>query len=248
MGITIQTKTDYSFLFSGLSTSNTGSGFGMSGSWLSDYASIKNGSYGKLMRAYYNETSNDSVSALAEKKDTNKKTGMATALTSAETKAYTAVQSATDALKESADALLEKGKDSVFAKAPADVYSAVNSFVQDYNEVLVETADVEDKSIDNRISSMVNTTAMNAKKLATVGITVNKDNTLSIDKETFMKADMDSVKALFNTTGAFGYSTSASASLINYSADYALSKANTYTLDGTFGNNYNVGNLFNSYF
>ena len=72
MGITIQTKTDYSFLFSGLSTSNTGSGFGMSGSWLSDYASIKNGSYGKLMRAYYNETSNDSVSALAEKKDTNK--------------------------------------------------------------------------------------------------------------------------------------------------------------------------------
>lgn len=247
MGITIQTKTDYSFLFSGLNNANTTSNFGMDTSWLSDYASIKNGSYGKLLKAYYSETSNDSVSSLVEGRDksSNSKT---TSLTSDETKAYTEVQSATDALKESADALLEKGKDSVFSKETDAIYNAVNSFVQDYNEVLAETADVDDNSIANRISNMVNTTAMNAEKLATVGITVNEDNTLAIDKDTFMKADMEQVKDLFNTTGAFGYSTSASASLINYSADYALSKANTYTLDGTYGNNYNIGNLFNSYF
>ena len=50
MGIGIDVsalKTDYSSLFS-----SVGSG---SGNWLADYASIKNGSYGKLMKAYYAE-------------------------------------------------------------------------------------------------------------------------------------------------------------------------------------------------
>lgn len=50
MGISIQAKTDYSYLFSGLSTSSTGSAGNLN--FLSDYAAIKNGSYGKLMKAY----------------------------------------------------------------------------------------------------------------------------------------------------------------------------------------------------
>ena len=50
MSINIQAKTNYSFLFSGLSSSASNA---LSGNWLADYASIKNGSYGKLMKAYY---------------------------------------------------------------------------------------------------------------------------------------------------------------------------------------------------
>ena len=47
MSINIQAKTNYSFLFSGLSSSASNA---LSGNWLADYASIKNGSYGKLMK------------------------------------------------------------------------------------------------------------------------------------------------------------------------------------------------------
>ena len=52
MSINIQAKTNYSFLFSGLSSSASNA---LSGNWLADYASIKNGSYAKLMKAYYDK-------------------------------------------------------------------------------------------------------------------------------------------------------------------------------------------------
>ena len=50
MSINIQAKTNYSFLFSGLSSTASNAA---SSNWLADYASIKNGSYAKLMKAYY---------------------------------------------------------------------------------------------------------------------------------------------------------------------------------------------------
>ncbi len=264
MSINIPMKNDYSFLFSGLG-GNKGSSLS---SLLADYASIKNGTYGKLMKAYFNENSSESVKeatkdALSERKNRN-----ASSLSKAETKAYTAVQEATDDLKESADALLKTGTKSLFNKKDITtkdengvesttkgydtnaIYNAVNSFVQDYNSVVKAAAsgDVDNNSLTNRVNHMQNTTAINSKALAEVGITVNKDKTLSLDKDTFQKADMGKVQNLFNGTGSYGYSVSSSASMINHTADYALSKANTYTGAGSYHNAFNAGNMFNSYF
>lgn len=234
--------------------------------FLGDYISIKNGTYAKLMKAYYNTKSDDdSVKSIAKQSVSNRKN--ANALSKDETNAYTKVQSATDDLKESADALLEKGTKSVFRKKDITttdengvestkydydvdaIYSAVNSFVKDYNNVIKATSssDVTSTSIASRVSHMQNTTKLNEKALAEIGITINKDNTLSIDKDTFKNADMKKVENLFNGTGSYGYSVSASASMINFSADQVLAKATTYTGDGTYGNAYNIGNLFNSY-
>ena len=56
MSITIQARTDYSYLFSSLGTSSSS---GTNLNFLSDYASIKNGSYAKLMKAYYNNVDNE---------------------------------------------------------------------------------------------------------------------------------------------------------------------------------------------
>ena len=55
MGISINVptmKSDYSSLFSSLGSS---AGSAASSNWLGDYAMIKNGSYGRLMKAYYAE-------------------------------------------------------------------------------------------------------------------------------------------------------------------------------------------------
>lgn len=56
MGISVNVSNmanDYSYLFSGTGSS--------SGNWLADYTSIKNGSYGKLMKAYYAEAKSSST-------------------------------------------------------------------------------------------------------------------------------------------------------------------------------------------
>lgn len=256
MSITIQAKNDVSYLFSGLgksASSAAGSDF------LIQYASIKNGSYGKLMKAYYSEAGSDAVNKLAKHTTKN-------SVTSEEAKKLTSVQSATDSLKESADALLVKGNKSLFTKKDIvskdengvetttkgydvdAIYKAVNDFVTDYNSVIKAVNDVDNSSVVNRTSTMVNASITNSKLLNQVGISLNEDSTLSIDKAAFEKADMNTVKTLFNGTGSYGYSVSAQASMINFAANQAASKANTYTVNGTYNNAYNTGNIFNTYF
>lgn len=256
MAIQIPSKTDYSFLFSGLG----GSSSAVSGSnFLADYASIKNGSYGKLMKAYYSETGN--AKDLVRK--TNARTDTSTSKDS--TQDLAKIQEATDALKESADALLSSGKQSVFAQKDITVtdkdgvsttqkgydtdaiYKAVNRFVTDYNAVVKSTEDSNTNSIANRSKGLITATTANSKLLAKVGITVNSDYSLSLNEDTFKKADMNSVKSLFSGAGSYAYRTSAQASLINFTADTEASRANTYNFNGTYNNPYSSGNLFNSY-
>ncbi|MBQ9140742.1 MAG: hypothetical protein IJX63_02995 [Lachnospiraceae bacterium] len=244
MAINIQSKTDYSYLFSSLNTSSTKNSTSNL-SWLGDYAMIKNGSYGKLMKAYYSETAASEVKSIASTEKSSK--ANTTSLDDTETIAK--VKSTTDELKESADKLLEKGSESVFGKGNTeDIYSAVNEFVKDYNSVLDTMDDVNSTSILSRAKSMVQNTAVYKDQLSNIGITINEDNSLSVNKEAFLKADEDSVKNLFNTTGSFAYKASASSSLMNYAAEQEADKAATYTNTGSYGNTYSAGNLFDSLF
>ena len=255
MSINIQAKTNYSFLFSGLSSSASNA---LSGNWLADYASIKNGSYGKLMKAYYAKDSGDSKTAASN---------IANRTTSAEAqkKALAKVETTTDALKESADALLATGKKDLFAQKDIitkdengvetsakgydtdAIYSAVNSFVTNYNSVMAAVDDVSDTTVNNRTESLGNTTIANSKQLAKIGITMKNDGTLSLDKDAFMKADMSAVKNLFQGNGSYGYRVSAQSSMINFAADHASTRTSLYTGTAGYTGLYNAGNLFNSY-
>ena len=251
MSINIQAKTNYSFLFSGLSSTASNAA---SGNWLADYASIKNGSYGKLMKAYYAKDSGNSKTAASDitKKDTAKKT-------------LAKVETTTDALKESADALLATGKKDLFTQKDITtkdengvesttkgydtdaIYNAVNSFVKNYNSVMAAVDDVSDTTVNNRTESLGNTTIANSKQLAKIGITMKNDGTLSLDKDTFMKADMNTVKNLFQGNGSYGYRVSAQSSMINFAADHASTRSSLYTGTAGYTGTYNAGNLFSSY-
>ena len=244
MSISIQAKTDYSYLFSGLSTSSGSSSVGNL-NFLSDYAAIKNGSYGKLMKAYYAEsngtsTKSSGVSSLVNKTNSTSKD---------DTKTLANVESSTDALKESADKLLEKGSKSVWAEEDMEkIYSAVSDLVKDYNSVLDTMDDVNSTSILSRAKNLTQNTAINEKLLAKVGVTINEDNSLAIDKEAFMKADLATVKSIFTGNSSFAYRVSTYASFMNYAAEQEADKAATYTVDGTYGNTYSSGSLFDSLF
>ena len=77
------TNVDYSYLFGGTQAPSTGGGIN-----LSDYAAIKNGSYGKLLKAYY--AKQDAEKAVTAGDSVHKSTLM---------------KNGADALKKSADAL-----------------------------------------------------------------------------------------------------------------------------------------------
>lgn len=257
MGISINVgmKQDYSYLFQGLST---GSGSGMGNlNFLSDYASIKNGSYGKLMKAYYAKDAGDEVKSIA---NSAKKSSTSTAADDAKT--LSEIKGAADGLKTSADKLIDKGTDSLFNKVDVEstdangiktstkgydteaIYSAVSDFVKDYNSMMKEGGSSETRSIQNKMNSLAGITSANESLLSKVGITVGEDNSLSIDENAFKSADMTTVKSLFNGSQSYAYRVSAQASLIDFAAETESSKANTYTAAGSYGNAYMSGSIF----
>lgn len=259
IGIHVNSKQDYSYLFRNL----PGSGGGTANlNFLSDYASIKNGSYGKLMKAYYAKNEVKKPQADTTKED--KKNSISTAADSAKT--LSEIEKAADGLKNSADALIEKGSKSVFNKKDVTVkdeygidsvvkdydkdviYKAVSKFTEDYNKLLTQTGDSKTKSVMMRTASLVNMTQANKKMLSDLGITINGDNTLSLNEEVFKMADMSTAKSLFNGNGSYAYRVSAQASLIDFAASTESAKANTYTVKGNYSNPYTTGNMMDAMF
>ena len=252
--INVNARQDYSYLFQSMTTSRGNSLGNLN--FLSDYASIKNGSYGKLMKAYYAKDAADKTASKGKDTET-KKNSISTAADSAKT--LSEIEKAADAMKESADSLLVKGSKSVFRKKNEKatvseeydtdaIYKAVSGFVTDYNDLLSKTSAASSKNLQGKADTLAAVTSANAKLLSRVGITVNSDSSLSLDEEAFKKSDMGTVKNLFGTTGAYGYKVSAQASMIDYTAAKESSKSNTYTANGTYSNVYSAGNILNSFF
>ena len=245
-------------LFSSLGSSSSRYGSvstGGSNNILADYASIRNGSYYKLLKAYYKDVDSSGSSSLSQMVNSS------TSISKDSTKKLARIEDSAEELKEAADAMLSKGKDNVFQKVDVKqedgtvkqdydkdaIYKMVNKFVDSYNSLLEETEDANTKSVTRNVSQMENLTEINKKALDKIGITVKKDGSLSIDKDEFMKADMENVKKLFNGTGSYGYSVSAKASMVDYYAQNEASKANTYGSSGAYNYNYTYGSNYSSY-
>ena len=179
-----------------------------------------------------------------------------------DTKTLKAIDNTTDALKESADTLLSNGSNSVFRKVSKTdekgnvtneydkdkIYGAVKQFVDDYNDVVDSVGKSNTSSIQSNAKAMYYLTQANKALLSSVGIGVDTDGKLSVNEESFKKADMSTVKSLFHGAGSYGYQVSAKASLINYNVETENKRANTYTNSGTYAYNYSQGNFYNDVF
>ena len=259
---------DMSFNFG----SDFGSFFSTSGNsgmsnFLSDYASIKNGSYGKLLKSYYKKANSSSSSNSSSAKRTNttvddilkEKMERSRKVETAESKAYTKVKSTTSDLQKSVDKITnsktlfeEKLLTSVdengvetreFGYDKDAIYKAVSDFVKNYNSVLTAANSTGSSSITSRMDSMVKATYDNRDGLKELGITIKADNTLSIDKDAFMKADMGKVQNVFKDK-AYNSVLNANAEMMRDNANYEQLRANTYTYDGTFDSAYNSGKSY----
>lgn len=246
-----------SSLFSSLNSGSTSGGFGLS-SVLSDYNAIRNGSYGKLMKAYYREVGNGTVKS--SKNSAVKNANTSTAADSSAT--IKKLQSTTDDLTASAKNLYTTGSKSVFTKKSVKdekgqttqqydtdaIYKSVKRFVDDYNNVLDAADESADSKVQNSVLGMVNYTKMESNMLGKLGITIGSDYEMSIDEDAFKKADMSVAKSLFNGTGSYAYTIASKSAMTNSYADMEASRANTYNRFGSYGNTYNSGSIYNSYF
>ena len=244
MAISIKPKMDYSSLFSGMNT--MGTGVSSMSTFLSDYASIKSGSYAKLMKAYYGKNSSN-VSDIV--KENNVKNNVDS------DKAIASVKSSAESLKSSADELLQKGSKSVFNTKEDGtydtdaIYDKVSQFVKDYNGIIDSTKDVSNSSIANTSKNLVSSTDINEKLLGKIGITIGSDNKLTIDEDSFKKADMSKVKSLFHGNGSYAYNVSTKSSMMTMNAERAAKKmSGFYASNAKYANNYNTGNIYSSFF
>ena len=242
-------------LFSSLNQSNNNSTslFSSSSDLLgisyTDYATIRSGSYYKLLKAYYGDDCSSEV-----------KSALSTSTSKDDTNTLARIESAAEDMKESAATLMTTGSKSVFEKVTTTdeegvtktdydtdaIYKAVKAFADDYNNLLDQAVESNTTNILRGARTMVNYTKVNEGLLAKVGITIGEDNKLEVDEEAFKKADMSTVKNLFGTRGSYGYQIQTQASLIETYAKSEAAKSNTYSSSGSYTYNYNTGELYNS--
>ncbi len=230
MSNTISSGGDFSYLFGSNSSTKSNSLY----DYLGDYAALKNGSSYKLYKAYYAQEEN------SEKAAKN-------SISTTEKNAYTSVKSAAEDLSSSVDklsssSLFAKGN---FQKTGSDgsktdseydydkIYSAVSDFIDNYNTLIKNGSSENLSSLNDVTVRMLKNTKANSSLLGSVGISVGKDGSLSIDRDKFNSADMSSIKSLFHGAGSFADSTASRAGIMKNSAANKLSSSKVYNAEGT---------------
>jgi len=213
-----------SFL-SGLSINTDSNGGGSFD--LADYASIKNGSYGKLMKAYYGQ---EKAQKAAESKDSNSK--------------LTLMAGNAGSMANAAKALMN---DSLWQKKPISetggenkngedydwkaITKALKDFVDSYNKTIEGAGESGTKGVLRKASFMIKTTAAFKNTLEKAGISITGSNKLELNEEKLKEANISTLRTLFT-----GYNSFADKIMTkgNTLANEAASAGGTYTSSGTY--------------
>lgn len=243
MGISIDvqaTKPDYSHLFSSIGSA---AGNAASSNWLGDYAAIKNGSYGKLMKAYYADAKAGSAVQGSSATGTGKKSYKSNVLdrileekkhpkvSKEAQKANSDLTVGLSSLKTSASALQN---DKIYTdtangqRAVDKVASAMKAYVSDYNNVV---SAAKNSTLSNKtayVANMMSSTAANADKLSEIGVTIGMGGKLELDESKLKAADISKVQELFSADNIMSYGSTVASRL-----QFAGATTNTSAANGT---------------
>lgn len=182
--------------------------------FLTDYASIKNGSYGKLMKSYYSSakssstgssSSTTSTSNMLEKILEEKRNPKVSKDTKESNEKLTTGLSD---LKATVSALQSSKTytDTTNGQSAADkAVSAVKAYVEQYNNVVTAAKGSTLTNKTAHVASMMSSTAANADKLAEIGITVNSNGTLELNEKALKTADTSKVQQMFSPEDIMSY-------------------------------------------
>lgn len=215
-----------SYFFSGLTDRQAS----VSGLDLTDYAAIRNGSYKKLMKAYYKNQEADKSSKTEDTKQS-----------------LTAMKDKADSLKKSTAALMEsslwekkkiKKKDEKTGEETEvedydweAITKAVKAFVSDYNDVIEAAGKSDTRMILRNAVRMTSMTEQLSGLLEEVGISIGKDNKLTVDEEKLKEARVTTLKTLFTGSHSFGDKVAQKANSIS---KVTVQNKNTYTRNGSY--------------
>lgn len=209
-GVMIMSMNQGFSFFQGLSSSS-GSG---NMNYLSDYASIKSGSYGRLMKAYYGRGKNSSTTASGSSSSTSnvlerileerRNPKVSEDVKEANSNLVTGISN----LKSSVATLqnsntytdTEKGQ-----SATAKVSSAMKNFVSQYNEVVNASKKSTMTNKTAYVANMMKATAANADKLSEIGVTINDNGTLQFNESKLQSAELSKVQELFSADDSMSY-------------------------------------------
>jgi len=225
-------------LFKGVVRMSIGNNVGMNQNFLSDYASIKNGSYARLMKSYYG-TGQTLGSVPSSKKSTKTSNVLDKILEERKNpKVSKNVQEANENLtkgisnlKSSVSALQSDGTytNTENGQSAADkVVSAMKTFVSDYNNVVNSAKGSTLANKTAYVANMMGSTAANADKLEEIGIRINAKGNLELNEAKLKAADLSKVQELFSPDDMMSYG-----SMIASRVQFAGSGATTNKVDGT---------------
>lgn len=249
--VNVNTNQDSSYLFQGLSSSG-----GMGNlNFLSDYASIKNGSYGKLMKSYYGTGKASGIDVTGTQTSgtsaANKKQGSRSVLdeileakkhpkvSKESQKANSELTTGLASLSSSISALQgdKTYTDTANGQSASDkVVSAMKAYVKDYNNVVNAAKGSTLSGKTAYVANMMSSTARNEDKLAEIGVSINTDGTIELNEGKLKAADISKVQDLFSTDNIMSYGSTVASRLqfagANSSTD-AVDSTETSTKAGT---------------
>lgn len=155
----------------------------LSSGTLSEYSSIKSGSYKKLLSAYYAKS--EDISNVNKTEVMNNQ--------SISSQASNANSSLSDIKKMD---ISEENKNNVQDK--------IKSFVDSYNDVIDKLAESDTKSVLQKGVWMTKAVASYAGVLNKVGIEVGSDNKLTLNVEKFQSASLEQIESVFKGNMSVG--------------------------------------------
>ena len=217
----INSGIDYSVFFGG-SSSNSSTGVD-----LTSYMSIKNGSYRKLLKGYYGSQKQEAKSLVGDSGDK-----------------LTRIRSTADSLKKKADVLSSdklwateeiedetSGRKKEVFSNPEAIVKAVKDFADSYNQAIDAAYNSKTKSVLRSGEWLDTMTEKHGRLLNEVGITVGADGKLSVNEEELKKANITTMKSLFQGIDSYAVKVSAKAAGLS---NAAATKEATYSADGTW--------------
>lgn len=238
------------------STNIGGGGFFNNMALYKGFSEVNSIGYKRLLRKYFEET--DSDGKKTEEKDSTKNKWenlINNEKTQGAAKVSKELKSDAASLTSAANELtaVDKEKNNiVFAKDRETIDSKVNNFITQYNDMVNTVA--ENSYSNTKMASLYNqlTSLSKASRytLKDVGVNVNSNGTLTIDKETYNKADTEALEKVFGGKDSFAAKAAEKAKNITDRADYyaASGAYSNYTKNSGYNSLLGTGNLYNSLF
>ena len=182
-------------------------------SFFSDYASIRNGSYRRLLKAYYGGNNQSSTTAGTRKTsnvleqilEERKNPKVSEQTKEANSKLTSGIPTLTNDVKALQNDTTYTDSEDGKKSAQDKMVSALKTYVSEYNDVVNAAKKSTLSNKTSHIASMMKSTTENADKLKEIGISVNANGTLQFIEGQAKHADISKVQDLFSAKNSMSY-------------------------------------------